>query len=227
MVLLWWGIAFTALYAVSLGLLIDVVPPPPPTWSPARVAEFYQQHSDRVLFGAVIASFSGAFMLPISVVAAVQSARQEPGRPVWSIFMFAGGTFTSVFLVLPPVFFGVAAYRPDRSAEITATLHDIALLSLFTTVQYFIFFGVTVAISCLRKHEVKGSPFPRTYGYFTIWCTLMFEVGGVAFLFKTGPFAWNGLFIFWIPFFFFFIWLATLCVLLHRAIAAQQRIATA
>jgi hypothetical protein len=222
-VLLWWGIAFTVGYALSLALLIGIVPPPPAKWTAERVAEFYQQHTGRILLGAVMTSFTSAFMIPISVVAALQSARQEPGRPAWSILMFAGGTFTSIFLVLPPVFFGVAAFRPDRPIEITATLHDVALLSLFTTVQFYIFFGVSIAVACLRRHDVLDSPFPRLFGYFTIWCTLMFEVGGVAFLFKSGPFSWNGLFIFWIPFFFFFIWLTALCVLLLKALAAQNR----
>ena len=221
--LLWWGIAFTAGYALSLAFLIGIVPPPPATWTAERVAEFYQQHSGKILLGAVMTSFTSAFLIPISIVAAVQSARQEAGRPVWSILMFTGGTFTSIFLVLPPVFFGTAAFRPDRPIEITATLHDLALLSLFTTVQFYIFFGVSVAVACLRAQTAPDSPFPRLFGYFTIWCTLMFEIGGVAFLFKSGPFSWNGLFIFWIPFFFFFIWLTTLCVLLLKALRAQSR----
>ncbi|WAJ44271.1 hypothetical protein OK015_24550 [Mycobacterium sp. Aquia_216] len=222
-VLLWWGIAFTAGYALSLAFLIGIVPPPPATWTAERVADFYQQHTGRILVGAVTTSFTSAFLIPISIVAALQSARQEAGRPVWSILMFTGGTFTSIFLVLPPVFFGVAAFRPDRPIALTAMLHDLALLSLFTTVQFYIFFGVSVAVACLRGHTVRDSPFPRIFGYFTIWCVLMFEIGGVAFLFKAGPLSWNGLFIFWIPFFFFFIWLTTLCVLLLRALAAQNR----
>jgi hypothetical protein len=221
--LLWWGIAFTAGYALSLAFLIGIVPPPPATWTTDRVADFYQQHSGRILLGAVAASFTSAFLIPISIVAALQSARQEQGRPVWSILMCIGGTFTSIFLVLPPLFFGVAAFRPDRPIEITAAFHDLALLSLFTTVQFYIFFGVSVAVACLRHHTALDSPFPRVFGYFTLWCTLMFEIGGVAFLFKAGPLSWNGLFIFWIPFFFFFIWLTTLCVLLLRALAAQNR----
>jgi hypothetical protein len=222
-VLLWWGIAFTAGYALSLAFLIGIVPPPPATWTAERVADFYQQHTGRILLGAVTTSFTSAFLIPISIVAALQSARQEAGRPVWSILTFTGGTFTSIFLVLPPVFFGVAAFRPDRPIEITATLHDLALLSLFTTVQFYIFFGVSVAVACLRRQTAQDSPFPRLFGYFTIWCALMFEIGGVAFLFKAGPFAWNGIFIFWIPFFFFFIWLTTLCVLLLKALAVQSR----
>jgi hypothetical protein len=222
-VLLWWGIAFTAGYALSLAFLIGIVPPPPATWTAAQVADFYQQHTGRILLGAVTTSFTSAFLIPIAIVAALQSARQERDRPVWSILMFTGGTFTSIFLVLPPVFFGVAAFRPDRPIEITATLHDLALLSLFTTVQFYIFFGLSVAVACLRRQTTPDSPFPRLFGYFTIWCTLMFEIGGVTFLFKAGPFAWNGLFIFWIPFFFFFIWLTTLCVLLLKALAVQGR----
>jgi hypothetical protein len=221
--LLWWGIGFTALYVLSVAVFIGVVPPQPPNWSAERVAEYYSDHQGRILLGAVLASFSGAFMVPLGVVAAFQSARLEPGRPVWSVFMAVGGTFTSIFLVIPTVCFGVAAYRPDRDPDVTALMHDAAYLALFSTVQFYIFFGVSIAIACLRGEDAADSPFPRIFGYFTIWCTFMFEIGGVCFLAKHGPFAWNGLFIFWIPFFFFFTWLTMLCVLLHRALAAQVR----
>jgi len=223
--LVWWGIAFALVYAASCALLIGIVPPPPPTWSAAHVAEWYSDHQHRILAGCVVQSVTGAFMIPIGVVAAIQAARTEPGRRVWSIFMFAGGTFTSIFLCVPTLFFGVAAFRPGRSPEITSLAHDLALLSLFTTVQFYIFFGVAIAVCCLRGEDSPDSPFPRAYGYLTIWCTTMFELGGLAWLWKSGPFAWNGLFIFWIPFFFFFLWLTSLCVLLFRALAVQQRMA--
>ena len=221
--LLWWGIVFTVVYALALALLIGVVPPASPTWTIETVAQFYRDNSGKVLLGAVLTSFTGAFLLPISLVAALQAARQEPGRPIWSILMLVGGSLTSIFLVLPPILFGLAAFRPDRPAEITAAIHDLAFLALLTTVQFYIFFGISIAVTCLRGNDELDSPFPRTFGYFTIWCTMMFEVGGVAFLFKSGPLAWNGLMIFWIPFFVFFVWQAILCGLLHRAIAAQHR----
>jgi hypothetical protein len=220
--LLWWGIGFTALYVFALAVLIGVVPPQPPSWSAQRVAEYYSEHQGRILVGAVLTAFSGAFMIPLAVVAAFQSARLEPGRPVWSVFMAVGGTFTSIFLIIPTLCFGVAAYRPDRSPDVTALMHDSAYLSLFSTVQFYIFFGVAIAVACLRGEDAADSPFPRLFGYFTIWCTLMFEIGGVCFLAKHGPFGWNGLFIFWIPFFFFFTWLSMFCFLLHRALGVQR-----
>jgi hypothetical protein len=222
-VLVWWGIAFTTIYALAVAFLLRIVPPPSPTWSAERVAEFYQQNSGSILLGAVLTTITGAFLIPIAIVAGLQSARLEAGRPVWSLLMVIGGVVTSIFLVFPPLFFGVAAFRPHRPAEITAIMHDLALLGLFSTVQFYIFFGVSIAVTCLRTSSVQDSPFSRLYGYFTIWCTMMFEVGGVTFLFKSGPFAWNGLFIFYIPFFFFFIWLVLLCVLLLRALSAQIR----
>src|SRR5947208_16169641 len=115
--LIWWAIAFATIYGLCLIFLLHMVPPPSPTWSAARVADFYAEHHDSIRIGAVIASWSSAFMLPLSIVCAVQVSRHEKGRPVWAITCVTGGAMMSLFLVLPPLFWGVAAYSSHRSEE--------------------------------------------------------------------------------------------------------------
>jgi hypothetical protein len=154
-------------------------------------------------------------------VVAIQMSRHETGKPVWSIATAAGGTLMSIFLVLPPLFWGVAAFTPTRSPEITATMHELALLTLTTTDQYFIFMWVGVVVVCLTPNAVANSPFPRWFGYYTAWIALMFEAGAIAFLTRTGPFAWNGLLVFWSPLSLFGAWIIVTAVLLFRAINAQ------
>jgi hypothetical protein len=68
---------------------------------------------------------------------------------------------------------------------------------------------------------VVHSPFPRWFGYFTAWTALMFEAGAIAFLTRTGPFAWNGLLVFWSPVLLFGAWMVVMIVLLFRALARQ------
>jgi hypothetical protein len=48
-------------------------------------------------------------------VIAVQIARQEKGRPIWALIAALGGALLSLMLVLPPLFWGVAAFTPGRS----------------------------------------------------------------------------------------------------------------
>ena len=221
-VLIWWALAFLTIYGLTLLFLMHMLPPPSATWSAERVAGFYTGHNTEIKLGATIASWTSAFMVPLTVVIGVQLYRHEKGGPpVWTLLAVAGGTLMSIFVVLPPVFWGVAAYTATRAPEITATMHELGVITLITTDQYYIFMWVAVAVISLLPNTVVHSPFPRWFGYFTAWLAVMFETGAIAFVFRTGPFSWNGLFTFWIPFPLFGVWIAIVSVLLFRSIAAQ------
>jgi hypothetical protein len=49
------------------------------------------------------------------------------------------------------------------------------------------------------------------------------EVGVLAQLFNSGPFAWNGLFTFWIPLTVFVAWFFVIAYTMLRAISAQEQ----
>ena len=128
----------------------------------------------------------------------------------------------SIPLMLPPIFWGVAAFTPTRAPDVTAIMHELAMLTFVTTDQYYIFMWVAIALVALLPNTVAYTPFPRWFGYYTAWTALMFEAGAVAFLTRSGPFAWNGLLAFWSPVVTFFAWMIVLAVLLFKAIASQD-----
>lgn len=221
-VLVWWALAFTAIYGVVLGLLLDMIPPPTAKLSANEIAQWYSNNHDQVRIGALIASWTSAFMVPFTVVIVIQMARQETGRKVWSLLAACGGAMMSIFLVLPPLFWGVAAFTEDRSSEVTSLMHELGMLTLVTTDQYYIFMWVAIVVICLMPTSVTNSPFPRWFGYFTLWTAMMFEAGAIAFLPRTGPFAWNGLLVFWSPLTLFGLWLGVMSFLLLRALRGQR-----
>jgi hypothetical protein len=222
-VLLWWSLAGAVVWVVDLRFLLHMFPPPSATWTSAQIAHFYTQHSTEIKLGAALSSWVAGFFLPLATVIAVQIRRHEKGRPLWSILCLISGAMVSIFAVLPPILWGVAAFTPSRAPEITATIHELGVLSYITTDQYFVFLWVGVAVICLTPNSVVHSPFPRWFGYFTIWVTLIIEAAPIAFLTRTGPFAWNGLFVFWVIFIVFGVWAAIQLILLFRAIAGQER----
>jgi len=220
-IMIWWALMFMFIFGFALWLLLDMVPPPPATLGAREVADFYVAHGFQIRLGAMITSWTSAFMVPFSTVAAVQLARLEKGTPVWSILAFAGGILMSIFLVLPPLFWGIAAFSPARAPDVTALMHEIGTLTLVTTDQFFIFQMVAIGYVSLTQTVDPRSPFPRWVGYFTLWAALMFEVGAIAFMPKSGPFAWNGLFVFWFPFVIFGIWVTIMSVCMLQAIKRQ------
>jgi hypothetical protein len=212
--LVWWALTFATFYFVCLRFLLDMFPPPGPGLSAAEVAQFYVSHAAKIRVGAVLASYCSAFMVPLTVVVAAQMSRQENVRKVWTMMTLCGGALMSIFLVLPPLFWGVAAFTPSRMHDVTAIMHELGLLSLVTTDQFYIFMWVAIVVVCLSPSQVKYSPFPRWFGYFSAWVALMFEAGAIAFAARSGPFAWNGLLTFWLPFVLAGVWIPTMSCLL-------------
>lgn len=221
-ILIWWTIAFGAIYGIVLGFLLNMIPPPTPKLSAVEVAHWYAARHDRIRIGAVIASWASGFMVPLSVVVAAQISRQERGRKIWSTMTVVGGGLMSIFLVLPPLFWGTAAFTTARAPEITALMHQLGMLTLTTTDQYYIFMWVAVVVICFLPQTARHSPFPRWFGYFTAWSAFMFEAGAFAFLPRSGPFAWNGVLVFWFPLTIFGLWIAVASYLLLRALRHQQ-----
>jgi hypothetical protein len=221
-IVVWWALALTAIYGLTLGFLLHMIPPPDPVLSADQVAAWYADRHTEIRVGAVIAGWTSAFMLPLAAVIAIQMARQERGGKIWSVLTIAGGAMMSIFLVLPPLFWGVAAFTPGRNPEITTTMHELGMLTLTTTDQYYIFMWVAIVVICFLPTNVRHSPFPRWFGYLTAWIGIMFEAGAIAFLPRTGAFAWNGLFVFWSPLTLFGVWIVAQSVLLLKALKKQR-----
>ncbi|WP_428312975.1 hypothetical protein [Hydrocarboniphaga sp.] len=220
-IMICWGLIFMYIYGFALWGLLGMMPPPPATLDANAVAAFYAEHGFKIRLGAVVTSWTSAFMVPFSVVVAIQLARLEKGVPIWSILQFAGGILMSIFLVLPPMFWGIAAFTTTRPPEVTALMHEIGMLTLVTTDQFFIFQMVAIAVISLTQKIDAHSPFPRWMGYFTIWAALMFEVGAIAFLPKSGPFSWNGIFVFWCPLIIFGTWVTVMSISMLLALRRQ------
>ena len=222
--MIWWGLIFMAIFGVTWYFLLHMMPPPPATLTEAEVAAFYIENGFEIKLGAMIASWTSAFMVPFGTALAIQMARLEKGRvPAWSILAFAGGILMSMFLVFPPICWGVAAFTVTRAPEVTTLMHELALLTLTTTDQFYIFQMIPAAIVSLkiREHD-ELSGLPRWVGYMILWAAIAFEVGALAFMFKTGPFAWNGALVFWMPLIVFGIWVPVTSFVMIRALKRQM-----
>jgi hypothetical protein len=80
---------------------------------------------------------------------------------------------------------------------------------------------VTVIALRPATQLVKNNPFPRWWGYTSLWIAIMFEAGAIAFIPRSGPFAWNGLLVFWSPFVLVTVWIIIQCRLMFRALRLQ------
>lgn len=228
-ILIWWGLIFMYIFGYCIWMM-GFMPPPPASWGADQVAAFYRDNNFDIRLGAMITSWTSAFAVPIAIACACQLRRVEKGVPVWSITTLISGGLMSMFLVFPPLIWGVAAFTAERDPGLTLILHELGTLTLTTTDQFYIFGMIAIAMVSLRfKDPGDGSwPFPRWMGYYTLWAAVAFEVGVFAFMTKTGPFAWNGAVVFWMPLTVYGSWITVISFMMLRSLkvqAAQARLA--
>lgn len=218
--LLWIGVVGAAIL-LSGWLLLGLVPPPAPTWNAAQIVAFYS--APNVHTGIILAIVGGGFSVPWVVVIAIQMMRDEDGTPIWSLLQLVTGAMGALLFFMPPVLWAGAAYSLNRDPELTKTIHEVSWIIMMTTISIFPLQWGSVAVVCFyRKANPTLSAFPRWLGYFSLWFGSISELGVLATVCKTGPFAWNGIIPFWFAIVSYGVWSALLIFTLLRAIRAQK-----
>ena len=109
----------------------------------------------------------------------------------------------------------IIAFRPDRNPEITVTLNDIAWLLFITPIAPFMIQNVAIGVAILNDSR---QTLPRWMGYLNFWVAFLFIPDVLAFFFHSGPFAWRGIFVFWLALAAYSVFLIVMGVMLRRAI---------
>ena len=163
LVLIYWSLAFLAIFGIAFYCLLHVVPPPPPTNNDDQIAGFFAYHSTSIRIGAALAMTVCGFSLPFAAVISVQMARLGREMWVWAILQAMGGALVSIWIVFPALVQGTASFTPDRAHGVTRALSDLSFLAQVTTTPYYIFQVIPIAYVCLSTKS--DSPyFPRWFG---------------------------------------------------------------
>lgn len=219
--LMWAGLVCAGLYFLGFVILMGFFPPPSPSLPAAEVVAHYTRDIVQFRIGVVVMIISGGFFLPWSAVISAQIARLDKGVSVGAILQGLAGACGAVLFFLPPIFWGVAAFSPERDAAITLVFHEYAFLTFITAASAFPFQCLPIILAAFTQKEEGITAFPRWMGYFTAWMIITVELGVAAMLFKSGPFAWNGIFPFYIPLASFTAWAFALVFTQNRAIRYQ------
>ena len=210
------------LYAAAF-IMMGLLPVPSPSLALEQVIEIYAENNLQFRIGVCIMIVTGAWYLPWSVVLCLQMARIEKGVPVMSIVQVLASTNGTWLFAIPPVFWGVVAFSIDRDPSLSMLMHEFSWLYFVTPASFFLFQLIPIAVVSLSKDNTDPhSPFPRWLGWLTVWSAITGELGFLAQLFKSGPFAWNGLFPFYLPIAVFTVWVVCLVVTLWKSLKYQE-----
>lgn len=170
-----------------------------------EVARFFLDNSTRVKVGFLIGSVGVVLMIPQLALISLHLRRMEPtGMPLLAVIQVISATVTVVINMFPHLIFALAAFRSDRDPGDVVLLCDLAWLLLFCGITPFIVQNLAVGIAILRD---PAALMPRWVAYLSFFVAFSFLPDPLAYFFKTGPFAWNGIFVFWLA-------LTTYCVFL-------------
>jgi hypothetical protein len=221
LVLTWCAPVGVLVILVGFWPIAGYVPPPPPSDTAEQIADFYRARPGLIRFGLVLTFAGCAAWGPLVAVITRQMLRIKPRNSALAYAQLVAGAVAWGFLLMPVIVLSVAAFRPERSPELTQTIHDLGWILL---IMPFVPFAVQNAClgAAIVQDKAPVPTFPRWVGYFNFWVALLFIPGGLIPLFKTGPLAYDGVIAFWIPFAVFFIWLVIMPIVLHRVIVSAD-----
>jgi hypothetical protein len=219
---IWSGPAMAVLTFVGAVLLGRFIPPfMDPSSAAAVVATKYAEHANGVRAGAIISAIGLSLIAPFGAAIAAQTRPAEGDRPFLTYVQVASIAVASVFVVLACTIWALTAFRPgDYPAELVRYSNDLAyFLFIFTWPPFTVWF---VAIALAAFKDASEAPFPRWSGYLCIWLAVQISAGSLIAFFKTGPFAFNGLFALYLPVALFFVWVVAMTVVMLRNVAGQR-----
>jgi hypothetical protein len=215
----WWVLpVFYTFFGVIFVVLTHVMPPPSPGYSVVQITAFFHAHATTIQIGFVLLML----VIGLGSVANGLVAYQMKRMSVSPVFAY-GYIATLAVGALPgclfcAFFFEVAVFRPDRAAHLVALSYDIALLTFVGSLGCFLANYAVFALAVLLD---KNNIFPKWLGYMAVWQIVTEVLAAPVFIFRKGPFAWNGAISFYEGTVIFAIFLTFLILQLRRAIEKQ------
>jgi hypothetical protein len=213
----WSAVAFFLLWLIGFVFFAQWIPPIPPSADAKAVADLFAARSVPIRVGMVMMSFGAVCYLPWSMVLSTLIKEIEGESALLAGSQLAAGVVSTMTFFLPAFLWATAAFRPQRNPEITQALVDLGWLFFITPIAPFILQYTILAIVIFGDKRPQPA-YPRWAAYLQLWVSVSFLPAVFAVFLKTGPVAWNGLFVWWIPFVMFTTWFVIMIVLTRRAV---------
>jgi len=212
----WCGVAFLALWLIGFALIAHWVPPVSPASSAVEVAAIYVDRSIAIRIAMALMGIGSIFYIPFTIALADFIKKIEGDSIILSFTQLAGGIVGQITFFIPAFIWAAASFRADRDPEVILAMADVAWITFMTAWPPFVLQFASLAAAIFM--DKRADPyFPRWSGYFQVLISVTFLPATLALFFKTGPFAWDGFFIFWLPLVVFLAWFLVMLPLMWAA----------
>ncbi|WP_019873410.1 hypothetical protein [Sporichthya polymorpha] len=215
------GMIFAVLFGIGFVGIAQFVPPLDPSNTAEETAEIFRSDTNAIRTGLLVCYIACPFYLAFGAAINAQT-RRIIDLPKSLVQLQAAAFSASLILIIGPfMLWWVAAFRPGEiSPELTQTVNDMAWISFLIGWVPFVTWYVTTGLAILC--DTTAAPvYPRWAGYVAVMMGMGQTSATFLMYFKTGPFAWDGIFAWWLPATWFFIFFMVMTVTTWQAINRQ------
>jgi hypothetical protein len=215
----WSGLILVLMTVIGFGWLMHLVPPPSPAASKQEMLDHVREHQTSILIGAALVTFFWSFWVTWAapIILYIRRMERVPLLTFASLANVGGG---AAVITTIAVAWTVMAFRAE-DATIVQAFNDLGFFLFLYTWPPFGIWMVIIAIAIFRDVNQKQT-FPRWVAYYNLYAAIGMAPASLMGLFKTGPFAYNGILAFWVVAVDFFVWMVVMSIVMMKAIARDE-----
>jgi hypothetical protein len=223
----WCGLFYVIVLFVGWWAVAGFFPLHSPSAGAAEIAAIFRDNRTGITAGMVIIMWSAAIYLPFAATLADAVAEVEGRNGPLSRMVLLAGYGNAMLTFYPPLWWIANTFRADiRTDEMIYMFNDVAWLQFIGGLSLVM--PAYGAVALLAFTDKSANPvFPRWLGFVSILTSILILPDQLLFFFKSGPFAWNGLFGFWVPVAVFSIWILVVFWVLRQRYSAAGAVSRA
>lgn len=223
LILLWTLPATVIVWVSAFFLFPGFTPPMSPTLSADQVATFYRDpaHLPQIRYSMIVFNWFGASLIPILTLIVMQIRRMAHRTPIFSYAMLGCLAGAPTLFLVANVCWLLAAFRPERSPELTQLLNDLAWVTFTTLVSFLIGQSVILALAIYFDDQPRPI-FSRWVAHFNVLVAAALVPAAFVGASLSGPLAWDGALSFWLKNIAIGVWVVVMGVVLGRAVYRER-----
>jgi hypothetical protein len=216
----WWTlVVFYNLYGLLFFVIARTQPPPEPSLDPAGIVHWFSDRHHGLVYGYALVFIVGGATAIMNATLAYTMRRMSVSRAFAYSYLVIYALATLPGMLIMGIVCTVGAMRPDRDPELVRWLYDFAFLSFEGTMGVFLIGSLVWMLAVLLD---RNRVFPRWFAYLNLCNALTEVVVAPAWIFKAGPFAWDGTIAWWINMGVFVTYTTVFLTLLRRMILRED-----
>jgi hypothetical protein len=220
--ILWSTPAVAAVLLVLFAAFPGFFPPMSPNMTAAQVAEFYRDHTAMIRFSMVGFNLCGILIVPFFVLILARMQRMRGQSHIFAFSYLSAVVAGATLFALSDIFFAVAAFRTDRSADLIQVLNDLAWIFFIAPIGMLVAQFVLLALAIYFDDD-RDPVFPRWVAHYSLVTAVLMAPSAGAAVFRDGPLAWNGVVSFWFRNIAFAVFVVVMFLVLRSSYRREAR----